>query len=82
MYNDHMENISLSEFKAHCLELVKRVEDSGDPIQLTRHGKPAALIVPVPQPVRKKIVFGKFKDSAKVVGDIMAPLDEPWDETL
>lgn len=42
-------DISVTNAKAHLTELVRRAE-SGDEVILTRHGKPAARIVPVTAP--------------------------------
>lgn len=41
-----MMNIPLSEAKARLTELVRRAE-AGDDIILTRHGQPAARLVPI-----------------------------------
>lgn len=38
--------VSVSEFKAHCLDLIRRVEQDGTPVDLTRHGKVVARLVP------------------------------------
>ncbi len=42
-------NISVTNAKARLSELVRRAE-SGDEVVLTRHGKPAARIVPIADP--------------------------------
>ena len=42
-------DISVTDAKAQLTELVRRAE-SGDEVVLTRHGKPAARIVPVTAP--------------------------------
>lgn len=42
-------DISVTNAKAQLSELVRRAE-SGDEVVLTRHGKPAARIVPVADP--------------------------------
>jgi len=39
--------IALAEAKAHLSALVERVEVSGDEIVITRHGRPAARLVPI-----------------------------------
>ena len=47
--------VSISEAKGHLTELVRRAE-AGDEIVLTRHGHPAARLVPItkPKPDRKQ----------------------------
>ena len=36
--------LSISEFKAHCTEEIRAVEKEGGIIELTRHGKPVAVV--------------------------------------
>jgi prevent-host-death family protein len=43
-----MSEIGLREAKAHLSELIDRVE-GGEVLTLTRHGKPVARIVPMPE---------------------------------
>lgn len=38
--------VSVSVFKAHCLDLIRRVEREGAPVDLTRRGKVVARLVP------------------------------------
>ncbi len=40
------EAVSVSEFKAHCLDLIRRVEREGAAVDLTRRGKVVARLVP------------------------------------
>ena len=39
-------DISVSQFRAHCLELIRQVESGGDVVEITRHGKPVARLTP------------------------------------
>jgi prevent-host-death family protein len=74
-----MKTVSVTEFKAHCLEFLNQVAKTGQPIVLTKRGKPTAMVTPPPADEKNKIVLGKFADQVKIVGDILAPLDEPWE---
>ena len=38
--------VSVSEFKAHCLDVIRQVEQGGGPVDLTRRGKIVARLVP------------------------------------
>lgn len=38
--------VSVSEFKARCLDLIRQVEKAGTPLNLVRHGKVVARLVP------------------------------------
>jgi len=48
-----MDGVSLADAKAHLSELIDRVE-AGESIEITRRGKPVALLTAVVRP-RKKI---------------------------
>lgn len=63
-----------TEFKAHCLELMDRVEASGVTITITKHGKPVARRVPLAP--KSASFFGSLP--VKVVGDIVGPTGETW----
>jgi len=39
-------DISVTEFKAHCLDLIRRMEKGGAPITIKRHGKVVARLTP------------------------------------
>lgn len=41
--------ITVTDFKAHCLELLRRVEEGGEAIEITRHGQVVARVVAAPQ---------------------------------
>ena len=72
-----MEAIAISQFKATCLAVLERVRKTGQPILVTRRGKPVAQIQPPPPPVpRTKSLFGSMRGTAEVVGDIVSPLPE------
>lgn len=42
-------DISVTEFKHRCLEIVRRVEESGEAVSITRHGKIVAQLEPSSQ---------------------------------
>jgi prevent-host-death family protein len=39
-------DISVTEFKQHCLEIIRRVESTGKPVTLTRRGKAVVRLQP------------------------------------
>lgn len=47
MYSPEMD-ISVTEFKHRCLELIRRVEATGKPVSITRRGKVVARLDPAP----------------------------------
>lgn len=36
--------LSVSEFKSHCTDALREVETTGIPLQITRHGRPVAVV--------------------------------------
>lgn len=57
-----MKKIAASRFKATCLALIDRVAENGEPIEITKRGKPLARLVAV-RPVRdaRRSIFGASK---------------------
>ena len=47
IYNVEMD-ISVTEFKHRCLEIIRRVEKSGRPVAITRRGRVVARLQPPP----------------------------------
>ena len=41
-----MENVSKSKFKPRALEYFRAVQETGEPLTITEHGKPVLRIVP------------------------------------
>ena len=39
-------DISVTEFKHHCLEIIRRVEETGKPVAITRRGKVVVRLNP------------------------------------
>jgi prevent-host-death family protein len=70
--------VGAAEFKARCLELVDRVAATGNAIIITRRGKPVARLTPVTSKRRRSLV-GALKGHVRITGDIIAPVDVPWD---
>ncbi|HEY3780026.1 MAG TPA: type II toxin-antitoxin system Phd/YefM family antitoxin [Fimbriimonadaceae bacterium] len=77
-----MQTISVTEFKAHCLELIKQVKASGDPLLLTNRGEVTAMLCPPPKAEKKKWVFGSLRDEIEILGDLVEPTGEVWDAEL
>ncbi|MBK9983087.1 MAG: type II toxin-antitoxin system prevent-host-death family antitoxin [Saprospiraceae bacterium] len=70
--------ISVSDLRANLtsiLELVKK----GKTVIVTYHGKPIANIMPPSD--RRAVAIAQLKALRKtaIIGDILSPLDEPWE---
>ncbi len=77
-----MKEISVTELKAHCTQVIREVADT--PYTITKRGKPVALITPIqdgddkrPQTVAE--YMGSMRGSVARYGDIISPIDEEWD---
>lgn len=69
-------SIPAAVFKAECLKLMDEVARTGQPIVITKHGKPVAQLVPVP--AEPKSLFGYMSDTVTIKGDVVAPTGESW----
>jgi prevent-host-death family protein len=69
--------ISASQFKARCLGLMDQVARDGDVLVITKNGRPVAELHPCSR-ARPVSPFGLHPD-LELLGDVLSPLDEPWD---
>ncbi len=70
--------LSTGEFKSKCLQIMDKVEATGEEVVITKSGKPIAKLVPIQEASRSSL-FGFMKGSVKINGDIIAPTSEEWD---
>lgn len=69
--------ISAGEFKAKCLKLMDEVNQSRQPIVITKHNKPVARLVPIAESAPD--AFGCMKNTVKIQGNIIDPIEVTWD---
>lgn len=76
-----MKTISVSEFRAHCLDIVDEVHSTGAPVLITKRGKPFLKLMPAG---RAPKFIGRLKGKIEVLGDIVSPVTPPedWTEDL
>jgi prevent-host-death family protein len=72
-----MQTVKASVFKAKCLHLMDFVNESGEEIVITKHGKPVSRLVPY----RKQVdsLFGLHKDVVKSSEHLLEPVGDEWD---
>ena len=70
--------INAAAFKARCLKLIDEVAQTGEPITVTKRGKAKVQIVAVRE--KPKTLWGATKGTFKIVGDIVGPIDDDYDE--
>jgi len=75
-----MLKVNATEFKAKCLALIDQVERTGEPLMITKHGRPVAQVVPL-RSVNKLRPFEALKDTVEIIGDVVSPVlsSEIWD---
>jgi antitoxin (DNA-binding transcriptional repressor) of toxin-antitoxin stability system len=70
--------ISISQFKAQCLEIVAGLQTSGKTLIVTKRDKPVIKVSPILNE-EKKSLFGMLQNKAKINSDIIKPIEEAWD---
>lgn len=75
-----MKQLAVSKLKVHCLAIVEEVNRTGQPVLVTRFGKPVAEIIPA-RPKASASWLGSMRDEMEIVGDIVGPLGafEEWE---
>ncbi len=77
-----MESFLISEFKAHCIKLLKQVHSSGKPIVVTLRGEPLVRIIPAAKAGQARVRLGNKHGSAVFKGDLVRfDFSEEWDIT-
>jgi prevent-host-death family protein len=76
-YGHEMKTIKASEFKAKCLQLMDQVERTGEPLVITKNGRPIAQLGPLER--RPHTLFGAHRGLIEIKGDIVLPIDDGWE---
>ena len=72
-----MKHIPAGQFKAQCLAIMDKVSKSGEPVVVTKHGKPVVKLVPAAK--QEDEIFNYMAGKVKIVGDIVGPVTPPDD---
>ena len=59
----YVEQLAISKFKATCLAVLDRVNRTGQPVLITRFGKPVAEVVPPSPPARPERWLGCMRST-------------------
>lgn len=70
-----MKTIKASEFKATCLKIMDNVAETGEPVLVTKNGKPVGKFVPYRE--KTSTFAGLAADQVQIKGDIIES-DEQW----
>jgi prevent-host-death family protein len=67
-----MKQMRASVFKARCLAVMDDVQATGEPVVVTKRGKPVVKVVPAE--MENSDLFGFMAGRMKIVGDIESPV--------
>ncbi len=67
-----MKQMRASAFKARCLKVMKDVQATGEPVVVTKRGKPVVKVVPAD--TENSDLFGFMAGRMKIIGDIESPV--------
>jgi len=70
--------MTITQFKAKCLGVVERVQREKVRVVISRHGRAAAVLVPVDGTAGDKRLFGRAAGHTEILEDILST-GEPWD---
>lgn len=69
-----MKQIPAGKFKVKCLAVMDEVQSTGEPVVVTKHGKPVVKVVPVEQ--LDDDIFGYMAGRIKLMDDLIEPAAE------
>jgi len=74
-----LKRMAAGNFKAKCLAVMDEVSQTGEPVLITKHGKPVAKLIAANN--QADDLFGFMAGKVKIVGDIVAPATplEDWE---
>ncbi len=74
-----MKMMPAAQFKARCLKVMDEVQNTREPVTITKKGKPVAKLVP--PDTQPRDIFGCLKGVIEIVGDIELPVVplEDWE---
>lgn len=70
-------HLPISEFKAHCYEVLDSVQDQHQSFTISKRGKPIARVIPIEKNNSK--LAGSFSSKCNIVDDIIAPVNVDWE---
>ena len=62
--------LTASEFKAKCLACLGEIEQFGEPITITRRGRPVAVLSPLKRMIQKS-PRNRWARKGRIIGDIV-----------
>ena len=75
-----MKEIGISEFKAKCIDKLKTVQKTGEPLLVTLRKRPIAMVNPYYEDGSQKRELGKLRGRIIIHGDIVhSDFTDEWE---
>ena len=76
-----MKRVPAGQFKQTCLKLLDEVEQTREPVVVTKRGRAIARVVPMPRSARSRDWGQSLRGTIRIAGDIVAPAadTEEWE---
>ncbi|MDE0034370.1 MAG: type II toxin-antitoxin system Phd/YefM family antitoxin [Deltaproteobacteria bacterium] len=71
--------IGAAEFKASCLRVINQMSKDGEPVTITRRGRPVAVLHPIEPPDERPSIIGAMRGSVLAYHDPFRPAADPSD---
>ena len=76
-----MKTITVTEFKAKCLRLIRQMVKNHESMTITKHGRPVAILSPLPQATETPSIVGAMPGSVLAYSEPFEPVADPSDWT-
>ena len=76
-----VKTISATEFKAKCLRVIGQMGKDREPMTITKHGRPVAMLSPLPQTNETPSIVGAMRDSVLAYSEPFQPVADSSDWT-
>ncbi len=70
-------DMTVTQFKAKCLGVIDQVQKEKSRVTITRHGRPAAELIPISANTPEKL-FGRSQSATVILGNLLNT-EECWD---
>ena len=72
-----MKAMKASEFKAKCLQVMDDVAKTGEPVVVTKNGRPVSRLEPFR--TRPTTLFGALAGAVEIEDEIVSPIEIEWE---
>ena len=80
-HNRHMDRVSKSALKARMLEYFRRVEETGQELEVTDNNEPVLRVVPIAKRIPMATLFADVRGRVVYHEDSVVPTSSEWPET-